>query len=636
MAYNPYSDVNEIYKLKGQWQTANNANNKQAKNEAARKAQSYYNNLRKSGYSDIADELTASNYEQAKSINDKWAKMSKTPTRDYLYSLGTAYGMSSSDIDKLIGWDNQTGEVSFGGKKIGKPDAEVDGVSYWSDTSKLDDAFQDYTKRTNLNLSDTALSSKNNTEINEKINQLWGLQASDHSKLSNMWKNEYEDLKNTNPFTTEEAKSILAKYDLAGLQGRDNAVASNAGTNGGNIDSFAAANALRQQSALVNQGQQVVLDAYQQKLDNAKSILEGLGVYQQNNYSSMQNTINSQQTEAQRLFDNSETAKNNDVSRKSEIASITGYSPIEWTTSTNPYMNADGTIKSQYKDVDFSEIMAKAKETGNTNAYNAAAMARYYKIMNNYGLYGQYDDGNYNVPTAQRTAEYDLTEKQINSAENIAKADNAATLAAANIEAASDEQVANIKALSDLNVANINANSDWDVANIKANSDLNVANINANSDQNVANIKANSDLDVANIKAQKPTLTASQATTAIKNGETSQNVIDAYNYYYGTNYTTTNPPKIGDEFDALLAGIDENSNMKAWVDWANGRKTNFSYDDYTGELKYIGDGLYDTKVQLVKAALNDDNLSEEEKAKIAKLFDASVYEEALRMIKTGR
>ena len=94
----------------------------------------------------------------------------------------------------------------------------------------------------------------------------------------------------------------------------------------------------------------------------------------------MQNTITLQQNESQRLFDNSETAKNNDVARKSEIASVTGYAPDEWVISNNPYMNDDGTIKDEYKNVDFSAVMAQAKASGNTAAYNAAATARFIRL----------------------------------------------------------------------------------------------------------------------------------------------------------------------------------------------------------------------------------------------------------------
>ena len=463
MAYNPYSAVNAIYKLKGQWDSANNAGDTATKDSVAAKAQQYYKQLRSNGYGDIADQLTASNYTQAKAINDKWAKMGKTSTRDYLYTLGQSKGMSQTDVDKLISWDNQTGEVSFGGKKIGTPDSVVDGVSYWSDTSVLDNAFNDYIGRSGTVRSKSTAVNQENEKLFEKYNQ------------------EYEDLKKENPFETEIGKAILAKYDLAGLQGRDNEVASGAGSNGGNIDSFAAANALRQQSSLVRQGQAVALDAHQQKLDHARALLSDMGV------------------NIERVFNEDETSKNNDVARKSEIASVSGYTPDEWTASSNPYLNDDGTIKDEYKDVDFAAVMANAKAAGNTEAYNAAAVARYYKIMGNYGAYGQYDDGNYVVPGLKQTEAARQFDEQI---------------------AASDRA-------------------------LNAETSMNAANNQNKIDQITTSAKYGTTVNKSGtVTATKPTLTAAQATNAIKNGEISQSVIDAYNYYYGTSYTVDNPPKV--------------------------------------------------------------------------------------------
>lgn len=401
MAYNPYNAVNRIYNLKGQWEYGNNSGDDNLKNEAAAKAKTYYQELIDNGYKDISDKLTAADYSQAKGIRDGIMTTGKSKTRDYFYSLGKSKGLSSADVDKLIEWNGETGEVSFGGKKIGRPDIVVDGTSYWSDTGVLDNAFNDYIQR----------SGTTNNSVLNKGNELWGMQTKDHNDLNGMYKKEYEDLKNTNPFTTAEAKSILGKYDLAGLQGRDNAAARGAGSNGGNIDSFAAANAMRQQAALINQGQQVVLDSYNQKLTHAKSLLDSLGVQQRDNYASMRETIGQQQAEEQRLFEN-EMAK----------AELIGFIPDEWAVSDNPYMNDDGTLKETAKNVDFSEVMNKALETGNTEAYNAAATARYYKIMSDYGKYGQYDDGNYTAPgrtpiesSRQFNKTADMTEKQLNT-----------------------------------------------------------------------------------------------------------------------------------------------------------------------------------------------------------------------------
>ena len=358
MAYNPYSAVNAIYKLKGQWTDANNANNTEAKNSAVEKAKEYYEQLRKNDYGDVADELTASDYARAKTINDKWAKMGKTSAKDYLYSLGQSRGMSSSDIDKLIEWDDLTGEISFGGKKIGTPDSVVDGVSYFTDTAVLDNAFNDYISRSGTIRTADAAVKQENEKLFAKYNQ------------------EYEDLKNTNPFETETGKAILEKYDLAGLQGRDNEVASNAGANGGNIDSFAAANALRQQAALVNQGQMAALEAHQQKLDHARALLSDMGV------------------NIDRVFNQEETAKNNDVARKSEQAAVTGYTPTEWSIQNDAFLknfvDGEGKLKAEYYDTDFQKLINDAKASGNTELANKYAILRGLKIFGNFSEYGKY------------------------------------------------------------------------------------------------------------------------------------------------------------------------------------------------------------------------------------------------------
>lgn len=415
MAYNPYSAVNAIYKLKGQWDTANNAGDTTKKNDAAAKAQEYYRQLRNNGYGDVADELTAADYKQAKAINDKWAKSGRSSTRDYLYSLGKSKGLSSSDIDNLISWDNDTGQVSFGGKVVGTPDAVVDGVSYWGNTSVLDNAFNDYIKRSGTARSKGSLVNQENESLFAKYNQ------------------EYEDLKDTNPFTTEEAKAILAKYDLAGLQGRDNQVASGSASNGGNIDSFSAANALRQQSALVNQGQMAVLEAHQQKLDHARNLLSDMGV------------------NIDRVFNEDETAKNNEVARKSAIAEVTGYAPDEWVDSSNPFLDENGNIKPEYAGdkVDWSHII---ETTTDPQTKQYAMVARAKKIFGNYEKYGKYDDGNYALNGQQRTADYDLTKQQIDSAERIAKGGNDTNLALADKEAQSalDQISANTQSQKDI------------------------------------------------------------------------------------------------------------------------------------------------------------------------------------------
>lgn len=571
MAYNPYSAVNAIYNLKGQWDTANSSNDTVGKNNAAKKAQAYYNQLRKNGYSDVADALTASNYAQAKNIRDKWAKMGKTSTRDYLYTLGQSKGMSRDDVDKLISWDNQSGEVSFGGKKIGVPDTIVDGVSYWKDTSVLDNAFNDYVSRSGTVRDKDMAINQENENLFAKYNR------------------EYEDLKNENPFETETGKAILAKYNLAGLQGRDNAVASDAGSNGGNIDSFAAANAMRQQAALINKGQMTALEAHQQKLDHAKALLSDMGV------------------NIDRVFNQNETAKNNDVARKSERASVTGYTPAEWTIQNDSFLknfvDENGKLKQEYSDVDFQELINKAKADGNTDLANKYAILRGLKIFGNFAKYGKYlNEGDVAYVESPRTADFTLTNKQIDSAERISKSETDATLAAARAQAQSNE-----------NVANINAQADKDVANIGA-----------QANKEIANIQAKNALDQLKYGSTEPSLSAAQASAAIKNGEISQAVLDAYNFWYGTNYTIDNPPTVNDNngTDDLGGGgtgggqTIKDTYVGAWADMLN-REISSKYGSNFKAIEVLGNGQYKAVASaaeyIADRVLKSNSLSDEQK-----------------------
>lgn len=212
----------------------------------------------------------------------------------------------------------------------------------------------------------------------------------ENAGLFDKYNQSYEDIKNTNPFKTDEAKAILGKYDLAGLQARDNAVASGGASNGGNIDSYASANAMRQQAGLIRQGQGAVLDAHQQKIDNIRGILSDMGV------------------NIDRVFNQDETAKNNNVARLSEQANVTGYVPNEWIIKNDDiyktFLNEDGTFKTEQEGVDIQALINQAKASGDTETAKKLAVVRTRKILGNYGKFGQYSNmGDIASMTPQQT-----------------------------------------------------------------------------------------------------------------------------------------------------------------------------------------------------------------------------------------
>ena len=284
-------------------------------------------------------------------------------------------------------------------------------------------------------VSDTNSNTNTNTNIKSPIetNKLKSKEVNrENAGLFDKYNKEYDDLKKTNPFTTEEAKAILGKYSLAGLQGRDNEVAKVGASNGGNIDSYGAANAMRQQASLLNQGQMVVLDAHQQKIDNIRGLLSDMGV------------------NIDRVFNQDETAKNNEVARLSEQASVTGYVPKQWQYSNNPYFNSDGTLNEVYTSTDFDSTggfttiinNAKAKLATTTDATERANLeatikyatqAKAYKTLHNpqYAKYAHEVEG----VTPDRTADYDATLKQLDSAEKVALGEAEASVLSSQAEA---------------------------------------------------------------------------------------------------------------------------------------------------------------------------------------------------------
>lgn len=506
--YNPWTAINRIYTLKGEWDTANKAGDTEKTSEIANNAKRYYQELYDNGWGSVADELSKKNYEQAKYVNDYYAMAGKQAIRPYFYNLGKQYGMSQNDVDNLLSFNNTTGEVTFGGKSLGQPYSIIGGTSYW-DSDVLDQGWNDYIKRSGRSLPKGNLVDRENSKLFDRNDEAW-------------------EMNKENPFETETGKSILAKYDLAALQGRDNAVAAGSASNGGNIDSYSAANGLRQQASLITQGQAAALSAHDAKVERARALLSDMGV------------------QIDRVFNEDETAKNNDVSRKATIADVTGYSPDEWVASNNPYLDENGKLKPEYAgdNIDFSQIMANAKAADNEEGYRNAAQARFYKIMGNYGKYGQYDDGNYVVPGRERTADFTLTNKQIDSAEKTALA---GTEAQVSMNAA-DNQNALDQIITKGAVDRAATQQEYDLA-MQANKQGSGTGYTTNNTGTYSNGVQVGD------KNGKPILTLAQAQKASDEGNNSPQVEYALNYYLNKGGNSGKVSGGSDPTDKVYSGL---------------------------------------------------------------------------------
>lgn len=199
------------------------------------------------------------------------------------------------------------------------------------------------------------------TTITGKINDLYGIQKSDREKMAGKYDTLEDYNYNHNPYESEIGKSIMEDYKFKGKTASDNAVASGGADNSGNIDSYAAANANRQQLAFTNAGKQAVLNDFNTRITHAKDILNNLGVYQQNQDKGMQTTIGLHQTEEQRVFENDETKKNNQVDRDVKTSEVTGYVPESMSYANNPYIDENGNVIDPHN-TDFSLIENNARK----------------------------------------------------------------------------------------------------------------------------------------------------------------------------------------------------------------------------------------------------------------------------------
>ncbi len=558
MAYDVKATANRILGLKNDWNTASASGDTEKANQIAANAQNYYKQLRENGYEDVAQKLYDSNYDQSKKyINDYFAAQGRSAIRPYLYTAGQKYGLSQSDIDNALSYNETTGEVTFGGKNMGKPAAiSSDGVSYW-DTDTLDNAFNDYISRSGTTRKVSDSINQENENLFSRYNNLSDTYTQDY--------NDYMDLVKQNPYTSEEGKAILSQYNLAGYTGRQNALASGAASNGGNVDSYSAANAMRQQAALTAQGQQAALDAYNakvqaaynstDKLESARQLLSDMGV-------NISRVAADNETALNNETERSETVKNGDVSRKKTISEVTGYVPDEWVRANNIFFNDDGTLKDE--NIDYKNIIEQAEKSGNTEMAQQARVARAYKIFGNYTKYGTYDDGDYSVNNQQQTEPAKEFDKQL---------DNSV-------------QLANISAQNNLDLADKNNQADIDKINAQADATVKTQD----------NASKNNILEANN--TSKNTIAESAATT--------DNAIRAYSETGGGIGGTSSSSSSSSEKTTL-----PESQVKAFKDYFNDRSHEWhdgadAIVQENGSWVVKSDGVYIAYCILNDATINDD------------------------------
>ena len=133
----------------------------------------------------------------------------------------------------------------------------------------------------------------------EDADKLYNKQISESiSDIEAKYGDLYSHIKETDYTQKPYYKTIMESYGIAGDDAADAESASGAGANGGNLDSYAAANARRQRLAFANAGQSAALAAYNAEIGNLLNTLNSLGVNVNDLYATWSGDLSSQRENA--------------------------------------------------------------------------------------------------------------------------------------------------------------------------------------------------------------------------------------------------------------------------------------------------------------------------------------------------
>ena len=368
MAYNPLSAVQAIANYKNIYANAADDNER---NDAATKAKQYYDELMANGQGDIANKLKSSDYAGAAKIQDGLGTNGMVQTRDYVKNKLKAYGgISDSDF----GYNPENQNVTLKGVNLGKAGYESsDGRTYYNQ-GDLYKQIQNVIQTNNMGRTDKVAYDTTKED----------LIARQKTKMDEI---------NGDPTQSAIYKSIMESVVTKSVAAGENAVATGAADNGGNIDSFAAANGLRQKTAVQNMGRETALNSWLAQQNLARGLLQDYSGTTQN------------------LFNNGQTENLNTAKINESIAGITGTVPNDVSIKSNPFFNPDGTLIDP--NTDFQAIINNAPNEA-TKQY--AIQARAKKLL--LPQYSQYGTPEFAAPA--KTATVTMSEKELAAKENIA------------------------------------------------------------------------------------------------------------------------------------------------------------------------------------------------------------------------
>lgn len=254
MAYNPYNAGNEIVKRKKQWAEAT-ANGKDA-SSYAEEARAYYDELRNNGRADVADKLERSNDIDA-------AAYLKTLAPGYSKGNYSPYG----DIEKISKAKYNWSELAANGKDTSG--VQNDAKQYYANLrangyGDVADHLQkigsveagEYLKRFTPQYDNSAAGNQAKSNDVYKTGKDYG------TDIQKSYDKVYDNNINVNPVETDYGKSVMRNYGIAADKAYGKTLGGNTEDAGGNVDSYAAANANRQKAAILSKGNEDILNYY--------------------------------------------------------------------------------------------------------------------------------------------------------------------------------------------------------------------------------------------------------------------------------------------------------------------------------------------------------------------------------------
>lgn len=323
--YNPYDDAKNILKYKGNYHTAKQMGTNYDQYKEA--AKPYYQNLRFNGYGDLADQFDKSDFIQAQELF-KGLKPDTT-VDDYFADLYSKTAESQS-----------TPKIS---------QAAEDMWNAWNNTN------------TTLN--------GNEIKYDRNGNVVSGLNV-DHY---NTGRNQLGYLNNFDVTAQPYYQGIMNSFQLQGNNAARGEQATGAANNAGNIDSYAQANANRQQLAFTSKGLEAALAAANQNQQNWQTLYDSMTGHLDNMGNQNANVLNAYQN----IYSTDSLERQNTLNTAAELAKQEMQSKIDKYLADVGY---DQAVYTADKNLEGSKYKADA----NTIAAQIAADADRYAAQQNY------------------------------------------------------------------------------------------------------------------------------------------------------------------------------------------------------------------------------------------------------------